>query len=473
MISETWQKLVSSSHVEEIKQQAKKAGQRLADRHLHLAVTGLSRSGKTVFITSLVNQLLEARGDASLQFFAVARDKRLIGVRRESQPDVRAGRFSYEHNLSCLLASPSVWPASTDGISQIRLAIKYRPSQSLRKYLADDTTLTLDITDYPGEWLLDLPLLEMDFASWCKQSWQQCIQHSQSQGFQQALATLGLEEEADELMLAQLASDYRAYLADIRQQGYHLIQPGRFVLPGELEGAPVLQFFPVDPARFETELTIQDGSNLALLKQRFEHYKQKVVQPFYQQYFKGFDRQVVLVDCLTALNQGRHSVQDLQQTLDWLLASFHYGRSSWLKRLFSPRIDKLVFAATKADHITPDQQDNLVKLMESLIHQARQHIQYEGVETESTAIASVNCSAVESTDYQGQKLQVLRGNTSDGKQSLVYPGEVPSQCPPDLFWQQQGFNFPAFMPPAGSGKKALQHMRIDQLLEYLLGDKLL
>lgn len=37
------------------------------------------------------------------------------------------------------------------------------------KLLQDTATLYLDIVDYPGEWLLDLPLLELDFMTWSRQ----------------------------------------------------------------------------------------------------------------------------------------------------------------------------------------------------------------------------------------------------------------------------------------------------------------
>uniref|UniRef100_UPI0038F5D490 YcjX family protein n=1 Tax=Streptomyces europaeiscabiei TaxID=146819 RepID=UPI0038F5D490 len=33
-----------------------------------------------------------------------------------------------------------------------------------------DRTLTLDIVDYPGEWLLDLPLLQKSFEQWSAES---------------------------------------------------------------------------------------------------------------------------------------------------------------------------------------------------------------------------------------------------------------------------------------------------------------
>ena len=61
------------------------------------------------------------------------------------------------------------------------------------------------------------------------------------------------------------------------------------------------------------------------------------------------------------------------------MGSFQYGSSNILNRLFQPKIDTLVFAACKADHITPDQQTNLVKLLESMLHSARQQKQFEDI----------------------------------------------------------------------------------------------
>ncbi|MGU0056245.1 YcjX family protein [Enterobacter hormaechei] len=40
------------------------------------------------------------------------------------------------------------------------------------------------------------------------------------------------------------------------------------------------------------------------------------------------------------------------------------------RRLFFPCIDKLLFAATKADHLTPDQHENLVSLLQQLVRDA-------------------------------------------------------------------------------------------------------
>jgi predicted YcjX-like family ATPase len=50
--------IINKAKLEKLKQKASDIVNRSIDQHVTLAVTGLSRSGKTAFITSLVNQLL-------------------------------------------------------------------------------------------------------------------------------------------------------------------------------------------------------------------------------------------------------------------------------------------------------------------------------------------------------------------------------------------------------------------------------
>ena len=56
------------------------------------------------------------------------------------------------------------WPNSTVDISELRLVIDYQRQNGA------DRTLTLDIVDYPGEWLLDLPLLNKSYTQWSRES---------------------------------------------------------------------------------------------------------------------------------------------------------------------------------------------------------------------------------------------------------------------------------------------------------------
>ncbi len=49
---------------------------------------------------------------------------------------------------------------------------------------------------------------------------------------------------ADENRLAEIAAAWTEYLHACKREGLHFIQPGRFVLSGDMAGAPALQFSP-------------------------------------------------------------------------------------------------------------------------------------------------------------------------------------------------------------------------------------
>lgn len=461
--------------VKRTQQQLQEWGARMADQHVRLAVTGLSGSGKSAFITSLVHQLLHANSHAQLPFFSVQSQGRWLGARRAQQPDLTAARFDFEQAMQDLTGAEPVWPASTHGVSQVRLLLKYRPESGLRRVISSSSVLTLDITDYPGEWLLDLPLLQMDYQQWCEHfakqlhaaDWQQHMQPFVAQ-----LDTLNAEQVADDSQLVKLAGCFQHCLQQARQAGLQLIQPGRFVLPGELAGAPVLQFFPLlNLAQLHKALDI-DGSQGAVLARRYQAYQQQVIKPFYDKHFRHFDRQIVLVDCLSALNAGKTSFNELQDALNWLLGSFHYGNSNIVKRLFSPKIDKLIFAASKADQVTPEQHVHLAELLGNVLQHSVQHIDYEGVTTQSTACAAIKATQVAQTRHQGEMLTVLTGRDKQGEPLTLFPGDVPRQIPEPEFWQKQSFSFAHFAPPQRKASDVLPHIRMDHILEFVLGDKM-
>lgn len=448
------------------------------DRHLRLAVTGLSRSGKTAFITALVNQLLSVHNGARLPLFSPVRENRLLGARRIPQRDLGVPRFAYDEGMAALYGEPPDWPTPTRGVSEIRLALRYRSNDSLLRHFKDNSTLYLEIVDYPGEWLLDLPMLEQRYLDWSHQmsGLLQGERRTWAQPWLSLCEQLDPLAPADENQLAAVAQAYTDYLLRCKREGLHFIQPGRLVLPGDLAGAPVLQFFPWPQSRDgqASALAQADAStNIGMLRQRFDYYCQHVVKGFYKQHFVRFDRQIVLVDCLQLLNSGVQAFNDMRLALTQLMQSFHYGKRTLFRRLFSPCIDKLMFAATKADHITTDQHANLVSLLQQLVQDAWQNAAFEGISMECAGIASVQATQSGLVDHQGQKIPALKGHRlSDGEPLTVYPGEVPSRLPGPAFWREQGFHFDAFRPPEMSIDTPLPHIRLDTVMDYLLGDKL-
>ncbi|MDD1794840.1 YcjX family protein [Enterovibrio sp. ZSDZ42] len=447
------------------------------DRHVRLAVTGLSRAGKTAFITSLINQLLHSATNPRMPLFQPVRDGRVLGARRVQQTQLHIPAFDYDQGIQALRSQPPRWPSPTRDVSEIRLAIRYRPDSGPMKLLQDTATLYLDIVDYPGEWLLDLPLLSMSFDEWSRK------QSGILSGKRQTLAQdwlAALDEfdplaEADEAHIAALSGKFTAYLHACKDEaGLHWVQPGRFVLPGEYAGAPVLQFFPLVSEKYgESQLAqASKNSNYAILKQRYDYYCQHIVKGFYQEHFSKVDRQIVLVDTLQPLNAGPESFNDMRLALEQLMQSFRYGKSGLMRRLFSPSIDKILFAATKADHVTPDQHPNLVSLLQQLIHEAWQTAAFEGIDMECISLASIQATEPGMVDHKGETVAALRGTLETGEPMLMYPGDVPGRLPGDAFWQNNQFEFRQFRPMPNDVDEPLPHIRVDKALQYLLGDKL-
>lgn len=451
------------------------------DRTLRLAVTGLSQSGKTAFITSLVNQLLtlDQHNNSHLPFFTASRNKQILAVKRVEQQHWGIPRFDYEANLACLKQSPPVWPQSTRGVSEIRLAIRYRPRSGLLRHFKTESTLYLDIFDYPGEWLLDLSLLDYDFKQW-SQSLQKLhigVRQTLAQQWLHPLEQLDLSQKADHEVLAQLSKQYIDYLFACKAQGLHFIQPGHFVLTTEYAGAPALQFFPL------LHLTEQQWQQLAqhsgrdsyyaVLNKRYEYYREKIAKRFYEQHFSQFDRQIILADCLTPLNYSWQAFNETKESLRQLFKNFHYGNRTLLHRLFSPKIDRLLFVASKADHITADQLPHLMSLMKQLVQEGGQHANFAGIKNEYSAIASIKATKAVLVQDEGKTVKALQGVRSYDKQTVtVFPGSVPARVPNADFWQNNGFEFDHFEPLPLDEHERIAHLRMDTVLEFLLADKL-
>lgn len=451
------------------------------DRTLRLAVTGLSRSGKTAFITSLINQLLSINQHSSqnLPLFEAARNGSILAVKRVSQQDLSVPRFDYESNLNDLSQNPPQWFQSTRGVSETRLAIRFQRQSGLLRHLKERGTLYLDIFDYPGEWLIDLPLLNLDFQQWSQEQIKVTtgIREELAENWLAMLQDLDLSAVANEDVLAKIAKSYTDYLHQCKVQGMQFIQPGRFVLPSDLEGTPALQFFPLihlSEEQWRTlKKTAKSNSYFAVLTKRYNYYRNKIVKGFYENYFSTFDRQVILADCLTPLNHSQQAFLDMQMGLNQLFNNFHYGSRNFLHRLFSPRIDRLMFVATKADHITRDQIPNLVSLMRQIVQEGGRHVEFEGIDTEYTAIAAVRTTKQVIVNQQGKEIKAIQGVRSIDKQLItLYPGTVPSKLPRAEFWQKQPhFDFDSFEPQPLEQGESIPHLRMDAVLQFLLSDR--
>ncbi len=445
---------------------------------LRLGVTGLSRAGKTIFITALIHNLTTG---GRLPGFSAMTEGRFIGARLVEHPDQGVPRFAYEQHLKALTGKPATWPESTRKISQIRLQLKFQ-SQRWTRGWQGPTVLNLDIVDYPGEWLLDLPLLSLNYGEWSAAALKRARNGHEAERFLNDISAVDPLGEADEPTAERLAQAFTAYLRAAREDGaLSTLPPGRFLMPGDLEGSPALTFAPLPPPAGPS----RSASLHAMMERRYEAYKALVVRPFFRDHFARLDRQIVLVDTLRALNAGPIAVADLETALTDILSCFRQGDNNVLTRLVARRIDRILFAATKADHIHSSSHDRLEALMNRLVAQAAGRAKFAGATTKSVALAAIRATRESVVADGGDKHEVIVGTpqagevldgvTYDGKTEVaLFPGDLPGD-PDKLLTEPVALNFLRFQPPGkleknAGGNVVLPHIRFDRALEFLIGD---
>lgn len=460
---------------------------------VRLGVTGLSRSGKTVFTTALVHNLLHG---GRLPMFDVMAEGRFIRAYLQPQPDYDLPRFDYEGHLDAMLGADRRWPDGTKRISQLRISLEYQPTGFFARRFGRGI-INIDIVDYPGEWLLDLPLLDQSFEQWSAAMIDTARGPARaplSKDWLENIRAIDPGAPEDEGAARLTAQKFTAYLRRCRSEdrAFSTVPPGRFLMPGEFEGSPLLTFSPLEVA---ADGSAPKGSHWAMMASRFEAYKRHVVKPFFHNHFSRLDRQIVLVDALSALNAGPAAVADLSAALTDILRAFRPGRNSWLSSILMKRIDRIVFAATKADHLHQTSHDRLEAITAHLVNEARTRAEFAGADVDVVALAAVRATREATVKQRGGDLPCIMGVPENGQklgdqtftgdeEVAVFPGDLPDD--PDQVMAAAGkaqgqtdgpYRFLRFRPPKAmqaphTPAPLLPHIRLDAALNFLLGDRL-
>lgn len=460
---------------------------------LRLGVTGLSRAGKTVFISALVHNLLHG---GRLPLFEAQKSGRIAHAGLEEQPDDAVPRFQYEDHIATLVEQ-RLWPDSTRAISELRLTIEYESASGWGRMFSPGK-LSLDIVDYPGEWLLDLPLLGKSYSDFSSEAFEMAalpVRSDLSQDWRTLSAATNADADADEVTARRLADSFAAYLkaCKLDHRALSTLPPGRFLMPGDLEGSPALTFAPLPPGE---ERRTRPGSLRAMMERRYEAYKTHVVKPFFREHITRLDRQIVLIDALQALNAGPGAMADLERAVTEILACFRPGRGNILTGLVSRRIDRILVAATKADHLHHESHDRLQAIVRRLADRAIARANFTGADVDVVAMAAVRATR-EGTVRQGRETlpvilgtplagETIGGQTFDGNtETAIFPGDLPEKVD-SVFETVNGhrqddadpaIRFVRFRPPklertAEGTTLSLPHIRLDRALQFLIGDRL-
>ena len=447
---------------------------------LRLGVTGLSRSGKTVFITALVHALLK---DARMPVFEAHTQGRITRAYLEPQPDDDLPRFSYENHLAALTAEERHWPEGTKRISQLRLTLEYEPQSFFARNFGSGK-LHIDIVDYPGEWLLDLPLINLTYQQWSHNTIaasRLAPRAAVARDWYAHLQKLDATDAANEIEVQKSAELFTSYLASCRKDEISLstLPPGRFLLPGDLAGSPLLTFSPLDVL---PDTMFQSGSLGALMQRRYDSYVSRVVKPFFFGHFARLDRQIVLVDVLTALNAGSKAVEDLQTALTDVMSSFRLGANNLATTLLGRKIEKILFAATKADQLHHTSHDRLEAILRLLVNDAATKAEFAGATFDVAALSAIRSTREASVNVKGEDLPCIAGIPQNGEsigdtkfdgksEAAIFPGDLPLDPQAALDGSLEGkLKFLRFRPPLLNGA-TIPHIRLDRALEFLIGDR--
>ena len=135
------------------------------------------------------------------------------------------------------------------------------------------------------------------------------------------------------------------------------------------------------------------------------------------------------------------------------------------------RIGRVVFAATKADHVPAIRRDHLLHLLESLSDPARVRQTGRGAGVTYQVAASLLSTEDGTARIDGRPVQVVRGvRLGEDKVRAFHVGEVPVSMPPADFWTEAFFEMPVFRPPPLDPWKGLPHLGLDRVLDDLIGD---
>ena len=381
----------------------------------------------------------------------------------------------------------------------MRLTIEFERKAGWR---SGPTSLSIDIVDYPGEWLLDLPLLDKSYGQWSRETLEASAAAARAPlAAEWRGATLGIDAKApaSEDTARRLAELFTGYLKAARDERYALstLPPGRFLMPGDLEGSPALNFAPLQMQETESEIA---GSLAAMMARRYEAYKTHVVRPFFRDHFARLDRQIVLVDALAALNSGPAAMRDLENALAHVLTAFRAGRTNLLTTIFRPRIYKILFAAIKADHLHHTSLDPLQAILRHLVGRAIARAENVGAAVDVVAMAAMRATR-EAAVQQGRKRsgdretvdaiigtplagEEIAGDVFDGTTDVaIFPGELPADSRAVFRGEtlaiapgEADYRFVRFRPPVAELATdrlplPLPHIRLDRALEFLIGDK--
>ena len=454
----------------------------LLDWNTHrIAVTGIQGGGKTVFLTSLLWQLIEF-ADADFHFGGGARIEGFREVRQV--PD--AGNDAFEtfplESYRDALSRNGRWPRKTTDCA--RYVCEYRRSDrrgiSLRRLakLQWSSRQRLELFDFPGERIADAAIAAFaDYAAWSDH----ILGHFESHGdYREATADFLQTVKADAAPAAEIVLAYKRALGRLIVGYKPLVSPSVFLLdpsgdaasaasPEELAATRLAglsedeQFAPLPAAVRQGR-----GDLASAMAERYRRYRRRLVLPVFEQIGRS-DGLVVLVDIPSLLMGGVGRYNDNRQILLDLFDALRgdesmVGQLLRLLQFWRGGPSRVALVATKADMVHPDDVESgrLESLLKQMTGRARQMLP-------DVTFEWFVCSACRSTrraDAPGRIIGQLTYDNPERRTMEFAVSSLPETWPGD--WQPGQFRFHRVEPQAPRNLQVPPaQLGLDRIFEFL------
>lgn len=431
---------------------------------LRVALVGSNHSGKTVFLTSLLANLIDHDPQT---FYLCGWNVEEAGLAEEPMDGLPPFPYAkYRAELSAAEGHPAPeWPEKTYGVSLacLRLILNKRHHYLLRE---------LEFLDLPGELVADFDMCNRSYEAWSRHLSPRLALAAPDAAARYAQAAKALLDAADRgrkavvALRPALCDLYKQFVAVLyRANACAILTPS--VLRAPLDGrsvgrtpdayAATLPSLPCGLAGAEfcpLPDVLLDHPRAAPLVQAFadgyERYRRRLVLPVVS-WLRHADVALYLVDVLTLLAGGTDAYNAELALAPAVLDVFRNRRfgHTFLGRQLARAIDalclthvsQLLLVAPKADLVPPDQRDHLVALARRLFRQKPYALNIPDVR-------ALSCAAVLTTRPARERASGadrLHATFADGPR-LAPPLQIPAEWPADD-WPPGRYAYDESLPP--------------------------
>lgn len=443
-------------------------------KHRKIAIVGTARSGKTVFLTSLINHLFEHHQTE----FKIGKggSVQISKMKAKRVPQKYGEKFSFAQHREALVHDGN-WPKKTRDSSHFICNFRRSDCWSIR-------TSELHFFDFPGERIADVAIGRYPIY----EDWSDCVlEHINSSTAYQKLATEYLDTlEQNGPDAKRIIDTYKVALARFCTRYKPMITPSTFLLDQEgkmPESQSGEEFINREAATRYAGLPPQGSGDrqfaplsenvrraspdlVKKFARHYQTYRNLVVMPIFD-YLKSCKRLIVLIDIPTLLNGGVSTYNDNRQLLGDLFEVLQ--PESWLRRMFTryTKLDRVAVVATKSDIVHPVDIENGRLL--GLLKQMTDRFTYD---LESVEFKEFICSAIVSARPAGNNRN-LRGvleADNPSREEKVFPvSELPEKWPDE--WKHGDFHFFGVRPRVPANKAIPPEQNgVDRVFNFIAED---